>query len=800
MPFPEGHRLGQYEIVALLGAGGMGEVYSARDTVLRRTVAVKVLHGTTADARSRLLREARTASALNHPNICTIHNVQEAGDTAFIVMEYVSGRLLKELIETGVPSDAVRKLAGQIVSALAHAHDQGVIHRDLKSANVMVTASGQTKVLDFGIAARPQESSEPTDTTASGTSRTGVSGTVAYMAPEVLRGKPSDRRSDIWAFGVLLYEMATRRLPYSGATAFELSAAILNEPPPPLPVETPAWLIAVVAGCLAKNPDERYQNAGEIAAVLDAATDGTVPIVQRVPSPARPARTAPIAAAVAALAAAAIAAAIWLWPRDGPPAATAGVASVAVLPLEDLSGKADQAYFRDGMTDALITTMSRESGLRVVPRTAVLKYGGTRRAPGEIAAELQVDSVMEGTILRVGDRVRVTAQLVDGRTNGVLWTGAYERDLSDVLALQSEVATAIATELRLASPGLDTPESRRRRTVDPRAYDAYLLGLSHISRNTRQEFEQAVDVLERAVTLDPTFADAHGALACAYVFLYAAHVPDQRSRLEPLANAAIEKALSLDPNAADAYIARGRLLWTPPYGWPHDRAIENYRRALELNPTSDLARNQLAIAYNHIGRPAEAHDQLRHAEQVPATLHQSAMAFQVEGKHDQALATWLAIPEGARGPNQKAHILWVLLDLGRAVEADAVLRNPTPADIADPAGTLLAARALLEAAAGRTREARALIAQATTNARTASIEFHHAAYLLAFAHARMGDSGETLRWLRYMAANGFPNYPLISRDKSLDGLRSNPQFVEFLEELRGRWDAMWQRSGGRATS
>lgn len=786
MRLAEGQRLGHYEIVSLLGSGGMGEVYAAHDTVLRRTVAIKLLHGVAAGhARSRLLREARAASGLSHPSICTIHSVEEADGHAFIVMEHVAGRSLTALIEEGLSPDQVRRYGAQIADAIGTAHASGLVHRDLKSANIIVTPDGRAKVLDFGIATqRPgTEASAMTGTQVTG--EAAASGTLAYMAPEVLRGSAADARTDIWALGVVLFEMATRRLPFIGATMFEVSAAILNQPLPALPPSTPRWLASVIGQCLAKEPERRPQSADAVRTALETGQSEFAPVS----ASRRSARTRNIWMGAAAAVAVIAAVMFGFARRPTPPATSTAIQSVAILPLEDLSGESDQAYFRDGMTEALIATVSRVSGLRVVPRSGVMRYRDAHKPPAEVARDLQVDSVMEGSVLRVGDRVRITATLVHAQTNQTVWTGSYERDLRDVLALQSEVALAIGKELRATgSTAGPAAVGRSPRSVNPQAYDAYLRGLAHINRNNRREYELAIEVLEKAVTLDPAFADAHGALACAYVFLYAAHVPEERTRLEPMATAAIDKALSLDPGAADAYIARGRLLWTPSYGWPHERAIENYRKALQLNPTSDLAHSQLAIAYNHIGFPAMALDELRHSEQVPATLHQMAVAFQVDGKHDQALATWLAIPEPARAPNQKAHIAWVLLDLGRADEAARIFEQLSPADVADPAGTLTAAHALLHAAAGRRKEAEALIAKATVSARTASIEFHHTAYLLAFAYARLGNAGESMRWLRYMAANGFPSYPLVARDRSLDSLRSNPQFVEFLAEIKTRWE------------
>lgn len=775
----------------------MGEVHRAYDTLLHRTVAIKLLHDSTAaESRGRLLREARAASSLTHPHICTIHSVEQADGHTFIVMEHVPGRPLSALDATGLSADQVRRIGAQIADAIGHAHSQGVVHRDLKSANVMITPEGQVKVLDFGIAARMPSEELASLTRTSLTDHGALAGTLAYMAPERFRGEAADACADIWALGVILYELAAGRLPFAGGTPFEVSSAVLEKPVPPLPTSVPSGLSRVIGRCLAKDPAERYQSAVEVRAALDATV-----VVQTEPAPT--ARTSRFRRLWLPLTAALMLVALLIGfalTREGSPIPTAAsgtLGSVAILPLEDLSRDPDQSYFSAGMTEALITSVSQVSGLRVVPRSAVIGYAGTRKPLADITRELGVDAIVEGTVLRVGDRVRITAHLVHSASNRELWAGSYDRDLREVLALQSEVALAVANELRVT---LTTDErarlAQRARPLNPAAYDYYLRGLAHVNLGTVGGHKMAIELLERAVALDRGFADAWGLLASA-IAMYGDFAPEEQSRLEARARTAIDHALSLDDATADAYHARGRLVWTPAYGWRHEQAIEDYRRAIELKPNLDLAHHSLAMVYNHIGLLEESLAELRHAEQAPTTLFHTGLVLQIQGKHEQALATWLAIADRGLSPTRVAHIAWALLDLGRVDEALSTTRQFSATNAPDPSGALSAVQALLYAATGRPREATELIAQATATLHHDSVEFHHTTYFLASAYARMGNAVEALRWLQYTAANGFPCYPLMARDHSLDGLRSNVQFVEFLNELKGRWERYKTRFSAR---
>jgi len=367
-----GSRLGPYEILSLLGAGGMGEVYRARDPRLARDVAVKLITGSIdGNARAHLLEEARSAAALNHPHICTIHEIGEADNRVFIVMEHIDGRPLSMLVDSGLPTTTAISYGIQIADALSHAHERGVVHRDLKNTNLMVTSDGRVKLLDFGIARRLDEAGIDELTrmpTITGT----VTGTPAYMAPEALRAAPVDRRSDIWALGIVLYEMLARRRPFRGDTSFEITSAILRDDPEPLEAHVPAPLRAIIGRCLAKDPALRYQHAGEVRAALEAISTLTT---TRKRSGSRLRTGAPKSRDVASR-----------------------IRSVAVLPLVNLSRDPEQEYFADGMTDALIGAVAQIEGLRVISRTSIMRYKETQKSIRQIARDLNVAGIITGSV------------------------------------------------------------------------------------------------------------------------------------------------------------------------------------------------------------------------------------------------------------------------------------------------------------------------------------------------------------------------------------------------------------------
>ena len=585
MTLSSGTRLGAYEIVERLGAGGMGTVYRAFDTTLRRPVAIKLLHDSAASgaSSSTLLHEARAASALNHPNVCTVYEIGDRGGERFIAMEFVEGRTLRELIPGGgMPIETVLGLGAQIADAISHAHDHHLVHRDLKSANVIVTPEHRAKVLDFGIAARLPTGAAENTMSATSPFDHAIAGTLAYMAPESIRGQAADERSDIWSLGVLLYEMAAGHLPFDAGTAVDLSSAIVRDPALPLPAHVPQAVRFIIERCLAKAPGERYRRASEVRAALETALADvrTSPAVM----PPRMSRRW-LAAVVAVILATAGGAFVFdlggirsRWQGAVP---SGRIESLAVLPLENLSRDPDQEYFADGMTDALINDLSKIRALRVISRTSVMRYKGVRKSLGDIARELNVDGVVEGSIMRAGNRVRITARLTEAATDRSLWANSYERDLQDALALQAELARTIAGEVRISV----TPEERARlaaaRRVDPAAHEAYLRGRQQLDLRTDVGLDNAINQFKRAIQIDPSYAEAYAGLADTYAldgYMGFSPTMDAFAR----AREAARQSLDLNDGLAEAHASAAMAAF---FSWDWAAAESAFKRAIDLNPS-----------------------------------------------------------------------------------------------------------------------------------------------------------------------------------------------------------------------
>jgi eukaryotic-like serine/threonine-protein kinase len=610
-----------------LGEGGMGVVYRARDEKLQRDVALKFLDtlpsGNSA-SHERALQEARAISALNHPNICTVYEVTEVDGKPFIAMEFVEGRPLSmEIPSTGLSQEQVERYGLQLADALSHAHSRGVIHRDLKAANVIVTPSGRLKVLDFGISQRFEPGRSGDDTTVmdqSWESQNTFTGTLPYIAPEILKGQEADARSDIWSLGVLLYEMAAGQRPFRGATGFELSAAILRERPPEISPPLPPVLRSVIDKCLDKDPGQRYQSAGEVRAALEAATTASRTHDFTAVRANRPDAASFFSAQniiiMCLLVAFAGGFAYWLSGRSAkrkPPMPLPGaIQSVAVLPLENLSGDASQDYFADGMTDAVITELSQIRKLRVISRTTVMQYKHTQKSLDQIAQELNVDSIVEGSVVRAGDRVRISAKLFQTNTEGALWGDNFERNFTDVLALQSDVATAIARGIQVELSGAEQSQLARSRSVVPEAYEAYLKGKYELEKRTPEAFQDAANYFQQAIKKDDTFAAAYAGLADTYLNMSNYQMGPAES-LIPKAKQAAEKALQLDDRLAQAHTSLAAIRF---YHLEGGNIEEEFLRAIALDPGYAQGIHWYALYLAAIGRKDDSIREIKLAREI----------------------------------------------------------------------------------------------------------------------------------------------------------------------------------------
>jgi serine/threonine protein kinase/Tfp pilus assembly protein PilF len=623
MSLTPGTRLGPYEVLSPLGAGGMGEVYRARDTRLEREVALKVLGRgllTDENARKRFRKEAQALAKLNHAHIAQVHDFATEGGIDFLVMELVPGETLSERLARGPLSESeVLKVGKELAEGLSAAHAEGVIHCDLKPANLRLSKDGVLKILDFGLA-RLKRPIVTGDATAALTgTEIGVSGTLPYMAPEQMRAESLDGRTDLWGAGVVLYELATGTRPFRDVVPARLTDAILHADPDPPAMRRPAVsgrLSSLILKCLEKDPDRRFQSAAELRLGLERLSMGPEPTVVTERQPAISAlRWAAAAALVVALASVALV--VKPWRTSGKPLpAAAPIASLAVLPLDNMTGDPGQEYFADGMTEALITELAKIRSLKVISRKSVMRFKKSDKPLPEIAKQLGVEGVVEGSVSRSGGRIRVTAQLIRAANDHHLWADSFDRAEADILTLQSDVARAIAGQVRAAV----TPDERQRlaqtRKVNPEAYDLALRAIALTEKaGGPEDVRRAVDLAERAVMVDPESAQSHLALATA-LGRFPEFGEKTGAELRPRFIAAVDRALEIDPTLARAHSMRGGYL--PGIGEDVRREFE---RSIELAPNDGIVRANYSAYLMGTGQWAEGEAELTRAVELdPANI------------------------------------------------------------------------------------------------------------------------------------------------------------------------------------
>jgi len=604
MPLSTGVRIGAYEILALLGTGGMGEVYQARDTRLNRVVALKVLPAekvADADRKRRLLREARAAASLNHPNIVTIHEISEEDGVCFIAMEYVPGRTLEQVNSGGgLPLKDAMKYASEIADALGAAHSSGIVHRDLKPGNIMITQDGRAKLLDFGLAQFIEAAPPAGETATLRTMPGAIVGTAAYMSPEQAEGRTVDARSDIFSFGLVLYEMLSGQRAFRGDTWMSTLAAILHAEPRPLreiQASIPGWMEQHVARCLRKDPLERFQTMREVKrALAEALPDATFPE------------------------------ATFLDSRED-------TGSIAVLPFVNLSADKENEYFGDGLAEEIINALTKVPELRVIARTSAFAFRGREQDLRTIGQRLKVATVLEGSVRRAGNRIRVTAQLIRLADESHLWSDRYDREMTDIFAIQDEISLAIANALqvKLAAP--------RRQTGNAEAFQSYFKGLYWFQRYTADSLARAKESFEQALRHDPGYAPAHGGLATFYFGLGALGI-DRMVEMAPLAKAAAQSALEIDPTLSVAHSVLGLVAGAVEFDWKS--AERHFQAAMAAEPVPPLVRVQHGLYFlTPLGRFDEAVAQYRRAletDPLSMMVHFAlAFAYYCKGQYDDAI-------------------------------------------------------------------------------------------------------------------------------------------------------------------
>jgi serine/threonine protein kinase/tetratricopeptide (TPR) repeat protein len=782
-----GRQLGHYRILAMLGAGGMGEVYRAHDERLDRDVALKLLPASSFEdstARARLVREARAAAALNHASICTIHDVGEAEGQAYIAMELVEGRPLSERAHgQALPVDEVLSYGIQIAAALAHAHARGVVHRDLKSANIVVTSDRRVKVLDFGLA---RKMSAPGPTGADTERLTGVSltergtivGTIAYMAPEQLRGQPADVRSDIWALGVMLYELAGGTKPFTGQSSFEVSSNILSQPPSPLSPGVPVALRAVIDTCLEKDPARRYQTANEACASLQTVQTGHAsPWTMLDHHLARRRWLLPVL--VALILASVLAGLNFKQMRLRWQGTASPVESLAVLPMVNLSGDSAQDYFADGITEVLSTDLARLGGFkRVIARGSVLRYKGTSKPLEEIARDLHVDALVTGSVLRSGDRVSITAQLLDPATGAQLWTNRYERSLQDVLVLRNEIVSAIVREIRMKLSPAEAARLASAGSVNTEAFEAYLKGRFHWLKQTSEDYDLAERYFQSALDKDPAYALAYAGLASVWMMRGDAGFQPP-SETFPKARPFLAKAFELDDSVADLHVELATNLLVVQWDWAG--AEREFKRAIELNPNLADAHFFYADLLVTLKRQVEWDREIQRALELDP-LNDFIWTYygwelNYVGRYDEAIPIFKRLLP--TGPNKSANHLGLWGAYYRKGMYDQALASAKEFFAAAGDGEFIDALG----SGGDVAAYRAGMKRAGEAMGIRSTQRHVPAIRIARMFAHAGDTGSALHWLEQAYANHEAPMTRLGVVWDWHDLHSEPRFQDLLRRL-----------------
>lgn len=741
-----GAHLGAYEIISFIAAGGMGDVYRARHALLGREVALKTVNAGSADgtARRRLLREAKHAAQLKHSGICTIHEVGECDGAPFIVMEYVAGLPLNDLVRERVPAlDAALDYGIQVANALAHAHNCGIVHRDLKSSNVMVDGSGRVIVLDFGLARRLPGMGSNASLESTVTQLGALAGTLSHMPPEVLLGGEADVRSDIWALGVLLYELVAGELPFRGRTPYETTSAILSEPFQPLGHHVPLALRLVIERCLMKQRESRYQSAGDVAAALDAIRRRhSWPLLGPLLVSVR--RRTLIAIGALAVGSAALLLAgdalkyrvTSLFPSPAP--------VLALLPLTNATGDPTQQYYADGMSYALTAQLGAATDIRIISPASAARVERSLQSPTEIAQRLGATAIVQGTMRRVAGDVLVDLWMVRSADGRVLWRDRFRRTADEVLVLQADVVRTLALEVRLTLRAGARERLASVRSVAPEVYEAYLQGRYEWNQRTPESLQRAIAHFSRAVELDPSYAPAHAALADCYSQQGTVLVGTGSPReYRPRAQAEAIKALQLDPNSAEAHAALG---YVRHYDWQWTEAEREFRRALELNPSYSMAHIWYANLLMSIGRMNEA---LRHVnaarELDPFSLIVNTnvgWVLDASGRRPEAVEQYRrTLALDSTYLQARWRLAGALLLLGRIAEArEQVDYLMVATDRSSPA---LAVLATYEIAVGHPDSARAIVRELLARARTGDYIPPH---LLVGIYRGLGDYENSLAW------------------------------------------------------
>jgi len=764
-----GKTVSHYTIIEKLGEGGMGVVYKSEDTKLKRTVALKFLPrelDANEPERARFLQEARAASALNHPNICTVHALGEHEGQQFIDMEFVDGATLRAKMQTsGMKIPDAIAYAIQTGEALQEAHSKGVVHRDVKPENIMVNTKDQIKVMDFGLA-KLKGSLKLTKTSS-------TIGTLAYMAPEQIEGREVDARSDIFSFGIVLYEMLTGHRPFRGDQEGSVMHCILNDEPESIQKcrpEVSSEVAHILCRALEKEPEDRYQSIQDMLIDLRRARKETSRVSRAhlaAVTGGQPLPSAPGAPGVRPGAAAHAGEMALELPKQEK--------SIVVLPFENLSPDPDQEYFSDGLTEEVISDLSKVRILRVISRSSAMAFKGTKTTIPEIARRLNVQYVLEGSVRKAGNSLRITAQLIDARSDAHIWAEKYSGTLDDVFGIQEKVSRAIVEALKLSL----TPEEKPRRPVNPEAHEAYLKGRFYWNKRTGSDAHRAIKYFDQAIEKDPSYALAYAGLASAYVILpQYALVPAKETM--PKAEAAANRALELDATLGEAHAVLG--LIKTQFEWDWAGAEREFKRAIELDPSYPTAHHWYSNTLRHLGRFDECLVEIKRAQELdPLSLIISSVvgaALHYMRRYDEAIVQCEKTVELDPGfPGAHSMLGYVYEGQGRFDEAIAEFQKARVLAGSGPVG--LADLGEGYARAGRRSEAARILNEL--------LEFSRQGYSvsceIAGIYRGLGEKDKTFEWLEKAYQERSDGLPDLKSDPFWDSLRSDPRFTALLKKM-----------------
>jgi len=781
--------ISHFHIVEKLGEGGMGVVYKAEDTRLHRFVALKFLPDNLAQdslALERFRREARAASTLNHPGICTIHDIGEQGGRSFIAMEYIDGETLGAHIHgQPLPPEEIVKLGIQIADALDAAHTQGIIHRDIKPANVFVTRRGQAKVLDFGLAklvrtgvALAADSEEIADST----SIVGIiSGTPSYMSPEQVRGDNLDQRTDIFSLGLLLYEMATGHQAFGGVTGGVIIEAILTHSPPPARSLNPhlsPMLEEIINKALNRNIDQRYQRAADLRADLQRLERGADLNWRNAGTDPRSDPRSTITHSQLRAAPA---------PQDSPTQARAPrtervskvINSLAVLPFENATRDPENEYLSDGIALSLINVMATVPKLRVMAQSTVFRYKGGGIDPQAVGRELNVRAVLTGRIMQSGESLRIGAELVDVATGSQLWGTQYHRKAGDIFSIQDEISSEISEKLRIKLTRDEKKRLSKRPTADAEAYRLYLKGRHHWDRWTEDGFYKAIEYFQLAVEKDPSYALAYCGVADSYVLLgWNSYLPPKQAF--PKAKMAAMRALELDPDLGEAHAPLAAVLWLHEWQW--NQAQAEFQRSLALNPSYPTANHWFAEYVMTMGRQAEAIDKMKASQGLdPLSLIISVAigwANYMTRRYDDAIEQLRRTVELEPHYPVTYWILGVLLRKMGELE-QAIAEGEKGVRLSGGSPLMTAALAQTLATAGEHAKAIEILGDLTNLAKQKYVS----PYFFAGIHIGLGKHDRAMEFLE-QSYNDLSHWLIyLHIDPSMDPLRSDPHFQDLLGRI-----------------